>query len=288
MHPVLFTIPSPFYYLLGLGPELFPVHLYGILIASGFLVAMNLSRKQAEREQEDPEQVADLAFLSLVAGLIGARIVFIFTKFDEYVENPAEIVMFWKGGLVFYGGFIGAAVFIAYYSRKHRIDFFKTADILIPYLAMAHAFGRLGCLAAGCCFGQPTDLPWGIVFPITSMTHAQQARDGLVAAHEHPLPVHPTQLYEAGAELVLFAVLLLMRTRKRFHGQLFLIWLACYSVIRSVIETMRGDTERGLYYGLSTSQWISLGVAIAAVVLFVTLRRRRVSLAQATQATAAA
>ncbi|MEM6531288.1 MAG: prolipoprotein diacylglyceryl transferase [Myxococcota bacterium] len=274
MHPVLFEIFG------------FPIHVYGVLIASGFLLAMNLSRRQAEREGEDPEQVADLAFLALVAGLIGARIVFIFTKLDEYIQDPIEIVMFWKGGLVFYGGFIGAAVFVAYYCNKHRIDFFKTADILIPYLAMAHAFGRLGCVAAGCCFGMPTDLPWGIVFPITSMTHAQQASDGLVAAHEAPLPVHPTQLYEAGSELMLFAALLLMRTRKRFHGQLFLIWLTAYSVIRSVIETMRGDTVRGLYYGLSTSQWISLGVAITAVTLFVALRRRRVELA--TQATAAA
>lgn len=269
MHPVLFEIFG------------FPVHVYGLLIMSGFLLAMNLSRRQAQREGEDPDRVADLAFLALLAGLIGARIVFILTKFDEYVRHPLEIVMFWKGGLVFYGGFIGAAVYIAYYCRKHRIDFFKTADILIPYLAMAHAFGRLGCVAAGCCFGKPTDLPWGIVFPTGSMAHAQHQLEGRVSAHEPPVPVHPTQLYEAGAELLLFAFLLWFRTRKRFHGQLFLFWLGAYSVVRSIIEVYRGDKVRGEdLYGLSTSQWISVGIAIVAVTIFTILRKRRVSLAQ--------
>lgn len=268
MHPVLFEIFG------------FPIHVYGLLIASGFLLAMNLARRQSAREGEDPEQIADLAFLALVAGLIGARIVFIFTKIDEYAANPLEVVMFWRGGLVFYGGFIGAALFVVYFCRKHRLDYFKIVDILIPSLAMAHAFGRFGCLAAGCCFGKPTELPWGIVFPVNSMTHSQQVSDGLVAVHDHPLPVHPTQLYEAGAEIALFAILLFFRTRKRFHGQLFLAWLASYSVIRSLIEILRGDTERGLYYGLSTSQWISLAVAITAVTLFVVLRKRRLELAR--------
>ncbi len=268
MHPVLFELFG------------FPIHVYGLLIASGFLLAMNLARRQSEREGEDPEQIADLAFLALVAGLVGARIVFIFTKLDEYASNPLEVVMFWRGGLVFYGGFIGAALFVIYFCRKHRLDYFKIVDILIPYLAMAHAFGRLGCLAAGCCFGKPTELPWGIVFPVNSMPHSQQVSDGLIAVHDHPIPIHPTQLYEAGAEILLFAILLVFRTRKRFHGQLFLTWLASYSIIRSLIEILRGDKERGLYYGLSTSQWISLAVAVTAVTLFVVLWKRRLELAR--------
>ncbi|MEL6195703.1 MAG: prolipoprotein diacylglyceryl transferase [Myxococcota bacterium] len=276
MHPVLFEIFG------------FPIHVYGVLIAGGFLLAMNLSRRQAEREGEDPEQLADIAFLALVAGIVGARIVFVITKIDEYMRNPLDIFLFWRGGVVFYGGFIGAALMIIYYCRKHRLDYFKIVDILIPYLAMGHAFGRLGCLAAGCCFGKPTELPWGIEFPINSMAHAQQQNDLLVSSHEHPLPVHPTMLYEAGFELGLFALLLWVRTRKRFHGQLFLTWLALYAVLRSVNEVLRGDKERGLYYGLSTSQWISLVVAATAVVLFITLRRRRVELARQSEAMAAA
>ncbi|MEM6558573.1 MAG: prolipoprotein diacylglyceryl transferase [Myxococcota bacterium] len=276
MHPVLFEIFG------------FPIHVYGVLIAGGFLLAMNLSRRQAAREGEDPEQLADIAFLALVAGIVGARVVFVFTKIDEYMRNPLDVFLFWRGGVVFYGGFIGAALMIIYYCRKHRLDYFKIVDILIPYLAMGHAFGRLGCLAAGCCFGKPTELPWGIEFPINSMAHAQQQNDLLVSSHEHPLPVHPTQLYEAGIEICLFGFLLWFRTRKRFHGQLFLAWLALYAVLRSVIEVLRGDKERGLYYGLSTSQWISLVVAATAVVLFITLRRRRVELARQSEAMAAA
>lgn len=263
MHPVFFEIFG------------FPIHVYGVLIAGGFLLAMNLSRRQAGREGENPEQIADIAFLALVAGIIGARVVFVFTKLDEYLANPIDILLFWRGGVVFYGGFIAAAVMIIYYCRKHRLDYFKIVDILVPYLALGHAFGRLGCLAAGCCFGKPTELPWGIEFPLHSMVHIQQQTDLVVGASEQPLAVHPTQLYESGVELVLFAFLLWFRRYKRFHGQLFLCWLALYAPIRSLIEVLRGDRERGLYYGLSTSQWISLAVAATAVVLFFALRSRR-------------
>jgi phosphatidylglycerol:prolipoprotein diacylglycerol transferase len=271
MHPVLFSTD-----LFGLLSEPFKLHTYGLLIAGGFLLAMNLSKRQAEREGEDPDRIVDLAFYLLLAGLIGSRIVFILTKFDEYMRNPLDIVMFWRGGLVWYGGFIGAATYLIYYSRKHRLDYFKVVDILIPYMAMAHAFGRLGCLAAGCCFGRPAEgLPWGIVFPSDSMTAAQQTADGLVGSLETPLPVHPTQLYESGAELTMFALLLFLRPHKRFHGQLFLTWLAIYPVLRSIIEVFRGDKERGVFFILSTSQWISIGVAIAAVVVFFRLRSRR-------------
>lgn len=272
MHPVIFSTD-----LFGILSEPFKLHTYGLLIAGGFLLAMTLSKRQAEREGEDPDRIIDLAFYLLLAGLIGARIVFIFTKLDEYLRNPVDIVMFWRGGLVWYGGFIGAALFLVYYSRKHRLDYFKVVDILIPYMAMAHAFGRLGCLAAGCCFGEPaSDLPWAIVFPVNSMAQAQQAADGLVMAHEAPLGIHPTQLYESGAEFLMFALLLFMRPMKRFHGQLFLTWLGIYPVLRSVIEMFRGDKERGVFFVLSTSQWISIGVAVAAIMVFIKLRARNV------------
>ena len=269
MHPVLFQ--TDFFGLLSTPRSL---HTYGLLIASGFLLAMMLAKRQAGREGEDPERLVDLAFYLLVAGLIGARIVFILTKFEDYVHSPLEIVMFWRGGLVWYGGFIAAAGYAYYYTRRHGLPYFKYVDILIPYMALAHAFGRLGCLAAGCCFGKPTDLPWGIVFPVNSMAQQAQQSAGLVGIADHALAVHPTQLYEAGAELSMFWLLLLMRPHKRFHGQLFLVWLSAYPIIRSTIEMFRGDKERGVYI-LSTSQYISIFVALAAAALVVYFRRLR-------------
>jgi len=274
MHPLLFQTD-----LFGLLSQPWSLHTYGLLIATGFVVAMTLAKRQAERENEDPDRIVDLAFYLLLAGLVGARIVFILTKFDDYMRSPLEIIMFWRGGLVWYGGFIAAALYVWYYARQHRLPYFKYVDILIPYMALAHSFGRLGCLAAGCCFGKPTDLPWGIVFPPGSMAQQAQQSMGLVGLADSSLPIHPTQLYEAGAEMAMFWILIAIRRVKRFHGQLFLVWLSAYPILRSTIEMFRGDKERGVYI-LSTSQYISILVALAAVVLYVYFRRSRSEVAE--------
>jgi phosphatidylglycerol:prolipoprotein diacylglycerol transferase len=269
MHPYIFQTD-----LFGMLSEPLSLHAYGLLIATGFLLAMSLSRRQAAREGEDPEMMVDLTFYLLLSGLIGARLVFILTQLTAFMAHPLEIFMFWRGGLVWYGGFIGAVSYLAYHSRKANIPFFKTVDILIPYMALAHGFGRLGCLFAGCCFGRPATLPWSIVFPVQSMAQHTQYMMGWIPLTAPSLPVHPTQLYEAGAEFAMFWLLLLLRPSKRFHGQLFLLWVSLYPIIRSVIEMYRGDKERGVYI-LSTSQYISIGVGIMALVLYFVLRRMR-------------
>ncbi|OGQ80076.1 MAG: prolipoprotein diacylglyceryl transferase [Deltaproteobacteria bacterium RIFOXYA12_FULL_58_15] len=269
MHPVLFDTD-----LFGILSEPWSLHTYGLLIATGFLLAMTLAARVAKSEGEDPDRVVDMSFYLLLAGLIGARIVFVITKIDDYVRDPIEIVFFWRGGLVFYGAFIGAALFMFYYCRRHRMNFFKFVDIMIPFLALAHAFGRFGCLAAGCCFGKPTDMPWGITFPVNSMAQQAQQSEGLVGIGDLPLAVHPTALYESGFEIGMFWLLTMMRPHKRFHGQVFLVYLAIYPIGRTIIELFRGDRERGVYI-LSTSQWISILVAATAVALYIYLRRGR-------------
>ncbi|MBI3179631.1 MAG: prolipoprotein diacylglyceryl transferase, partial [Deltaproteobacteria bacterium] len=169
MHPVVFDTD-----LFGALSEPWSLHTYGVLIAAGFMLAMALSSRQARREGEDPDRIVDLSFYVLLAGLIGSRIVFIFTKLDDYLRDPLEILMFWRGGLVWYGGFIAAALYEIHYCRKYQLNYLKLVDLQIPYVALAHAFGRLGCLAAGCCFGKPTDVPWGVVFPPGSMAQTAQ------------------------------------------------------------------------------------------------------------------
>ena len=269
MYPKLLSLPNPF------SEEPWALHTYGVLIATGFLFAMTLAKRQAEREGEDPERVVDLAFYVLLFGLIGSRIVFIFTKLDEYLRNPIQILFFWQGGLVWYGGFILAAFYVYRYCTKHGLKYWKFADLFIPYVALAHAFGRLGCLAAGCCFGSPTEVAWGVVFPYGSMAHQQHHRDGLIQSFADPaLAVHATQLYEAGAEMLMFWLLVFLRPRKRFHGHLMLVWLSIYPILRTVIEFFRGDKERGVYL-ISTSQWISIAVAGFAVWTFFHLRKVR-------------
>ena len=276
MNPIVFETT-----LFGFLSKPFSLHWYGLLIAMGFWVSMLYARRQAARENEDPEKVQDMAFWLLLFGLMGARFIFILTRWDVYMQNPLKILTFWEGGFVFYGGFIGAAFTLIYYTTVHKLPFFKYADLLIPFLAMAHAVGRLGCLMAGCCFGEPTEMAWGIQFPSGSACHVQHLRLGDVGANDPSLAVHPTQLYEAVAELIMFFYLSWLRMRKRFHGQVLLAWLIGYPIIRSVIEMYRGDKIRGIYKlieadwfpAMSTSQYISILVALSAVGTWLYLRR---------------
>ena len=258
----------------GLLTKPITIHTYGAFIGFGFLCAMLLAKRQAQREGENPEHFIDIAFFLLFWGLIGSRLLFMLTQFHEYIENPIQIVMFWRGGLVFYGGFITATLYLTWNCHRHKRNFFKVADIFIPYLALAHAFGRLGCLSAGCCFGKATHQAWGIIFPAESMVHSAQVESGLILFNSPSLPVHPTQLYEAGIELLFFILLVFLRNNKRFHGQIFLLWLILYPIARSFIEMFRGDKIRGVYI-LSTSQYISIGVAITAIVLYLGLRQKK-------------
>ena len=259
--------------LFSLLPAPWSLHTYGLCIAIGFLLGVQLAKDQALREGLDGETMVDVTFYLLLWGLVGGRVVYMFTQWQAFIDDPLEILRLWRGGLVWYGGFFGAVAYLWWYTRQSRGRFLQLVDILIVPMALAHAFGRLGCLAAGCCFGKPTSLPWGIVFPPHSIPQSEQAFAHMVSPLHPSLPVHPTQLYEATAEFLLFLLLVWWRPRKRYHGQLFLLWLSAYPVLRSSIELFRGDKERGVWV-LSTSQYLSVATGVAALVLFFSLRKR--------------
>ncbi len=258
---------------------LFEVHNYGVLVAFGFAVGIYLASRQARREGIPAYVILDMAFWILIAAMVGSRILFIIVNMDDYIAQPVNLIKIWQGGLVFYGGLMGAVLAAWRYTQKHRLNFFKIADVMIPSVAIGHVFGRLGCFTAGCCHGIPTGIKgFGAVF-----TEA-----GTVVARNHLLgvPLHPTQLYEAGGELVIFLVLIFLRRRKRFHGELFIAYLVMYPILRSIVEMFRGDYERGmllqidLFGGpqpdiLSTSQLISLLMAVGGIVLLNYLLRQR-------------
>lgn len=302
MHPVLFELFG------------YPVHLYAVMIAVGFLLAVWMATRYAQRVGLDKDMVLDLAWWMLVAGLVGSRIGFIAVNWDQYwypcvdfehfnrlypseaIDEPdcTRLLRFWNGGLVFLGGMVGALLTLVWFVRREKLAVLPIADAFIPYVGLGQFFGRLGCLAAGCCWGHVTDVPWGIRFPARSMAFGQHYERGLVdATATASLPVHPTQLYDSLAGLVLFAALVFVRHRKRYHGQVLIWWMLLYPLLRSTIELFRGDTERGYvlrvvseplnaFLGLpagsaaflSTSQFISLCLAAVAIVLLVRLRRR--------------
>lgn len=254
MHPIL----------VNLGP--FPIHTYGFLIAIGFLIAVAVIKRLAIRAKLDVERVLDLTFWCLLVGFIGARTLFVITRFSDFAQDPISIFKVWEGGLVFLGGPLLVIPFIVWYVKKHRLPVWKTLDVLTPGLVIAHVLGRFGCLAAGCCYGKPTGTSFGV-----------RLYSDLVERSLQGIPLHPTQLYEAGSLFILFLGLLAVFKKKKMDGQVALTYLLTYPIIRSIIEVFRGDVIRGFVIDdiLSTSQFLSILVFFAALIVLV-LRLRQV------------
>lgn len=265
MHPILFEIPEFF----GIGP--IPIRLYGLMIGIGFLLGIWLASRRAKQEGINPDRILDMGVYLLLAAIIGSRILYVLINLPEFRNNPLDVFAIWKGGLVFFGGLLAAVPVGFWYVRKHRLPPWKTADIMAPYIALGHAFGRLGCFFAGCCFGSACDGPLCITF-----TDPQSLA---------PLgvPLYPTQLMESGGEFLIFGLLLLIRQRKAFDGQVFWFYPLFYSILRFVVEEFRGDAARGLYFGglLSTSQLIAIAMAAASV--FMLWRMKKASAGSATR-----
>jgi phosphatidylglycerol---prolipoprotein diacylglyceryl transferase len=276
MHPVLFRIPFINW----------PIHTYGLMIAMGFLIGMQLGAREAHRIDTSPKRdfdqfIMDLVFWILISSMVGARLLFIIVEWEaDYARDPLKIFRIWEGGLVFYGGFIAAVAFSVAYARKRGRKFLLVADTLIPSVALGHFFGRLGCFAAGCCWGTEVraDFPLAVQFPAKSLAYSAMARLGHVDGN-HTLPLHPVQLYESAGELTIFFLLITMRQWKRFHGQVLLTYLFLYPLLRTSLEFLRGDAARGQYHFLgttiSTSQIISVLIATGALLLLAALLHRK-------------
>ncbi len=271
-------------------PIAIPLHTYGLMIATAFLIGLYLAGRGAKRAGLDQEKVMDLTFWILIAGMVGSRILFIIVNWDDYAKDPISVFYFWKGGLVFYGGFLGASLVSWLYMRKHQMPFFAYADVLIPSLSIGHAIGRLGCFSAGCCWGGACDPHYALAarFPPEALAYQSQLAAHLIqAGAATTLPVYPTQLYESLGELSIFALLVLWRSRKQFNGEILALYLMLYAPLRSLVETFRGDEERGrvfnflgpwarrAWWNLSTSELISVGIFAGGVALFLWLRRAR-------------
>ena len=251
--------------LFDLGPV--TVYTYGVLLAASYLLGLKMAMVRAERRGLDAARVLDLGIYIIVSALVGAKLMLLIVDFGYFRQNPQELMSLVRSGGVFYGGLILAVLVAFWYMRRHALPVWSTCDAFAPGIALGHAIGRLGCLMAGCCYGRPTSLPWGITFT-----------DPFAAANVGtPLGValHPTQLYEAGAELLILGLLLLMERRGRgFAGRTFWLYMLLYAVSRFIIEYFRGD-ERGIVLGvLSTSQFISVLIAPVSVAMLIWLSRR--------------
>ncbi|MBW1742899.1 MAG: prolipoprotein diacylglyceryl transferase [Deltaproteobacteria bacterium] len=253
MHPVLFRI----------GP--FSLHTYGVFMAIAFLSAIGLSLREAKRVGEDPDKILDLCFYAVITAIVGARTLYVLVSWPVFRDDLLEIFRIWHGGLVFYGGFIGAVIMALWYIKRQGLPLFKTLDIFAPSIAFGEFVARIGCFSAGCCYGKMCDLPWAVTF-----THPESLAPKGVS-------LHPTQLYISLYSILIFAVLTGLKRIKNYEGQLFWIYVFLYGVARYIIEYLRDD-ERGAVLGgmLSTSQLVGLIMVVIAIAMMLILRRRRV------------
>jgi phosphatidylglycerol:prolipoprotein diacylglycerol transferase len=261
MHPVLFTLAGT------------PVHSYGVMGAIGFLVVCFVALRRSFLMGLEKERVADVIFWTAIAGLVGSRALFV-AQHPDLLPTWQDWVNIRAGGLVFYGALVTGLPVAGLLMWRYKLPFFALMDIFGTALPLGHAISRIGCFLAGCCYGKPTDGPLGVVYT-----------DALTVA-PRDVHLHPTQLYEAGALVLIWAATSWWYSRKRFDGQVMLLYLTLYAAARTTLELWRGDPERGFVWNapwglVSTSQAISAGVFVAALAVFLLVPRFLASQRQA-------
>jgi phosphatidylglycerol:prolipoprotein diacylglycerol transferase len=265
MHPRLLTVPA--FDLLGRSIGPFTLHTYGVLLAIAFLAGLFVASRQAKKAGLDSARITDMAVWVLIAGLLGAKLLLVVVDWRYFTSNPGELFMLFKSGGVFYGGLLGGILVAWWYVRRYELPGWQVADVLAPGVVIGQAIGRLGCFAAGCCWGQPTRVPWAVTF-----TDVYSAR-----AVGTPLdtPLHPSQIYESVAAFLIFLFLIWLASRKKFHGQIILAYVVLYSAARFGLEFLRGDPDRGSWFrgALSTSQLIAIILILGAALLLPRLLR---------------
>jgi phosphatidylglycerol:prolipoprotein diacylglycerol transferase len=273
------------------------------LLVASFLIAIIVARRLAGRVGIDPDMVVDMGVYIILAALVGAKLLLLVVDWEIYSRQFRSIVgegggavgqalsflgtagayigaiaqmgmSLLQAGGVFYGGFIAAVLMSIWYVRRHQLALWRIADAAAPAVAIGHGIGRLGCFAAGCCYGIATDLPWGVTFTDTY--------SGTLVGVPLNIPLHPTQLYEAATNLILGAALIWFFPRRKFDGQVFWTYVLAYAVLRFLHEFLRAD-PRGFLFGdaLSTSQFIAIIGAVIALGMLARLKARQTPAEQA-------
>jgi phosphatidylglycerol---prolipoprotein diacylglyceryl transferase len=236
----------------------FSLPTYGLLVSIGVLVGLWISVRNSEKQGINPEHAWNFGILVVLCGILGAKILYIVNEWSYYTAHPREIFSFTtlQAGGVFSGGLIGAFAAAAWYIHKNHMPTLRTCDAFAPGLALGHAIGRVGCFAAGCCWGKPTDHFWGVTFsnPLANTW------TGTPLGHA----LEPTQLFESAVELANFFILMWMLRRKKFDGQVFGAYLFLYGIARYFLEFIRDDPGRGSVFGgiMTGTQLISIGLVL--------------------------
>jgi phosphatidylglycerol:prolipoprotein diacylglycerol transferase len=276
MHPVLIQIGD------------FVIGTYGLMLVIGLLAGLGAIVALARRRGYPADFFYDLMFVSLVSGFVGARLTYIGLNWSRFLEHPIELILS-RQGFVFLGGFLFAVAAAVAFTRRRGLPIMEVADLAAPGLVLGHAFGRIGCFLAGCCFGlictpdgHPTLSRIAVGYPVVynrdgtisemfNYAYGSQLDQGLIGLDAtRSLPMAPVQLMEAAGDALIFVLLLWAWRRRRFSGQIAAGYLVLYSGLRFGLEFLRGDVERGVWFGgvLSTSQIICIATLAAGVALW--------------------
>ncbi len=222
-----------------IGP--FTIYSYGFMLVLAFFAATSLCVAQAKREKMDADLIFNLLFLIFISGVIGCRVFYILLNFSFYLRNPLEIIMLQHGGMAWFGGLIFGSVSGFLFVKRNKMDFLKTADLVVPFVALGQSIGRIGCFLNGCCFGRESQ--WGVYFPVFDKV------------------LIPTQLYSSLLLLLIFCILRLMQNSKHLPGKILYSYLLFYSLKRLFIEFLRNDSPR-IIFGLTLFQLLSIAVFV--------------------------
>lgn len=241
--------------LFSIGPV--TIHGYGLMIAVGFLLCVVMGMYRAKRHELSSEAMLDIALIGIVAGFLGAKILYIIVEFPTFIKSPMRVLG--SEGFVVYGGIIAGVISAIIYCRIKKLEFFKYFDLAAPSIALAQGFGRIGCFLAGCCYGRETDSWCGVTFPEGSLAPAG-------------VKLIPTQLLSSAGDFLIVVLLLLFHRKSKHTGNVGALYMLLYGVGRFIIEIFRSD-DRGAIGVLSTSQAISIVIVVGGILLF--LRNKR-------------
>jgi phosphatidylglycerol---prolipoprotein diacylglyceryl transferase len=292
MHPIFLTIGR------------LNIHWYGVMMALAFVVGLLNWTVLSRKEGRNLNLFSDMLFWLMVSGIVGARAAYVVSEFDYFRTRPLEILRIDKGGLIYYGGFLGAVAGMILFARNRGERFWSLSDLVVTSLPIGHALGRIGCLLNGCCYGAPCEGGPAIRYPLGSEPWFDQAKalagkftdflhtlaaappgpwdaaassylGPLLQLRERSLPVYPVQLYEAAANAILYALLACAYRHRRREGRVTALYFLGYGVIRFCVEPLRGDA-RMAWGGLSVAQWVSVSVFLAGACMWVSRRPRPV------------
>jgi phosphatidylglycerol:prolipoprotein diacylglycerol transferase len=265
MHPVLFEFNTP-EFLSGILPDTITIYTYGFLIACGAISGFAYTAYQAKKSYDiKTETVQSLVILIIFASVIGGKLFIVFEDPKLYLTEPSRLFRNFSNGFVFYGSLLFAIPTMLLFFRHYKLPVWGMLDIMAGTTCIVHAFGRMGCFMAGCCYGKTHDGIFSVTFT-----------DPMCKAEPLNTPLHPTQLYSSLMIIAILVIILFVSNRKKFDGQLFMIYLMLYAIGRSIIEIFRGDLDRGFIIDgiLSNSQFISLLVFLGALVMYIRLYKK--------------